>query len=198
MKFRLERAAISSNRIPGEGLEPGPTTSATVATRMSISWRMAYHRSTEHPYATERVPGTLRSSTMPDGMRALVTFLLITTLMAGQARPDVATVLQQGAMLVGADRLTEAQDLYEKALRGSPDDPDLRFELGMVFFRQHNWSKAVENYRSSLSSRPGRIKPLFYLAEAYFMESDLDRARETIAQAARIAPDDAQVCQKYG
>jgi tetratricopeptide (TPR) repeat protein len=118
--------------------------------------------------------------------------------MAGQARPDVATVLQQGAMLVGADRLTEAQDLYEKALRGSPDDPDLRFELGMVFFRQHNWSKAVENYRSSLSSRPGRIKPLFYLAEAYFMESDLDRARETIAQAARIAPDDAQVCQKYG
>jgi tetratricopeptide (TPR) repeat protein len=42
------------------------------------------------------------------------------------------------------------------------------------------------------------IKPLFYLAEAYFMESDLDHARETIAQAARLAPNDAQVCQKYG
>ena len=30
------------------------------------------------------------------------------------------------------------------------------------------------------------------------MESDLDLARQTIAQAASIAPNDAQVCQKYG
>ena len=30
------------------------------------------------------------------------------------------------------------------------------------------------------------------------MESDLDLARETIGQAARIAPNDSQVCQKYG
>jgi tetratricopeptide (TPR) repeat protein len=132
------------------------------------------------------------------GMRTLATFLLISTLTAGQASPNVATVLQQGAKLVSADQLAEAQDLYEKALRSSPDDPDLRFALGMVFLRQHNWFKAAENYRSSLSSRPGMIKPLFYLAEAYFMESDLDHARETIAQAARLAPNDAQVCQKYG
>ncbi len=118
--------------------------------------------------------------------------------MAGQAPPDVASILQQGAKLVSADRLAEAEDLYEKALRSSPDDPDLHFELGMVFFRQHNWPKAVENYKSSLSHTPGKIKPLFYLAEAYFMESDLDRARDTIALAAAIAPNDPQVCQKYG
>jgi tetratricopeptide (TPR) repeat protein len=131
-------------------------------------------------------------------MRALIAFLLMSTLIAGQTPRDVASVLQQGANLVRADQLAAAQDLYEKALRSFPDDPDLRFELGMVFFRQRNWSGAVENYRSSLSSRPGMIKPLFYLAEAYFMEPDLDRARETIAQAARIAPNDAQICQKYG
>lgn len=135
-------------------------------------------------------------------MRALIAFLLLSTVMstliAGQTPRDVASVLQQGATLVRADQLAAAQDLYEKALRSFPDDPDLRFELGMVFFRQHNWSGAVENYRSSLNSRPGMIKPLFYLAEAYFMEPDLDRARETIAQAARIAPNDPQICQKYG
>lgn len=131
-------------------------------------------------------------------MRTLVAFLLISTLTAGQALQDVATVLKQGAELVGAGQLSAAQDLYEQALRDSPSDPDLRFELGMVFFRQHNWSRAIENYKGSLSSRPGKIKPLFYLAEAYFMESDLDQARQTIAQAASIAPNDAQVCQKYG
>jgi tetratricopeptide (TPR) repeat protein len=122
----------------------------------------------------------------------------MSTLIAGQDRPDVATVLRQGAKLTSAGQWAAAQDLYEKALHDSSDDPDLRFELGMVFFRQNNWSKAVENYKSSLSSRPRQIKPLFYLAEAYFMESNLDSARQTIAVAANIAPNDPQVCQKYG
>ena len=80
---------------------------------------------------------------MPNGMRTLVTFLLISTLMAGQAPPNVGAVLKRGATLVAAGRLAEAQNLYEQALRSSPDDPDLRFGLGTVFFREHNWPKAI-------------------------------------------------------
>lgn len=122
----------------------------------------------------------------------------MSALAAGQAGPDVASVLQRGAELANAGEWTAAEELYEKAVSVSPNDPDLRFELGMVYFRQQNWSKAIDNYKSSLTSRPGKIKPLFYLAEAYFMGSDLDDARRTIAQAASIAPNDAQVCQKNG
>lgn len=110
----------------------------------------------------------------------------------------MADVLRQGTHLVEAGQLLAAQELYEKTLHSFPADPDLTFELGMVYFRQHNWEKAVENFKSSIGSRPGRVKPLFYLAEAYFMESNLDLAREAIGQAARIAPNDPQVCQKYG
>ncbi|HET9309182.1 MAG TPA: tetratricopeptide repeat protein [Candidatus Sulfotelmatobacter sp.] len=131
-------------------------------------------------------------------MKVLAVFLLFSTFLAGQTGPEVRSVLQRGEKLVAANQLTAAEDLYEKALHDSPDDPDLRYELAMVFFREHNWPKAIENYKSSLSVRPAQIKPLFYLAESYFMASDLDRARQTIAQAASIAPDDAQVCQKYG
>jgi tetratricopeptide (TPR) repeat protein len=131
-------------------------------------------------------------------MRTLFRFLLVSTLVAGQTGPDVASVLQRGAELTNAKQWTAAQQLYEQAVSVSPNDPDLRFELGMVYFHQQNWSKAIDNYQTSLSSRPGGIKPLFYLAEAYFMESDLDRASQTIAQAASIAPNDAQVCQKNG
>ena len=130
-------------------------------------------------------------------MKALA-LLLISTFLAGQTRPEVSSILQRGEELVAGNQLTAAEDLYEKALHDSPDDPDLRYELGMVFFREHNWPKAIENYKASLSAKPAQIKPLFYLAESYFMTSDLDRARQTIAQAASIAPDDAQVCQKYG
>jgi tetratricopeptide (TPR) repeat protein len=131
-------------------------------------------------------------------MRTLVTFLLILTLLAEQAPPNVAAVLKRGATLVAEGRLAEARNLYEQALRSSPDDPDLRFGLGTVFFREHNWPKAIENYRSSINARPGTVKVLYYLAEAFFMEADVDRARQTIAMAAGLAPNDAQICQTYG
>src|SRR5271157_457114 len=131
-------------------------------------------------------------------MRTLFAFLLLSAVVAGQDRPEVAEVLRQGTHLVEAGQLLAAQELYEKTLHSFPADPELTFELGMVYFRQHNWEKAVENFNSSIGSKPGRVKPLFYLAEAYFMESNLDLAREAIGQAARVAPNDPQVCQKYG
>jgi len=130
-------------------------------------------------------------------MRGLLSFLLLSSLLAAQANSDLKTLLQQGKQLVEEGNLPAAQALYEKALGSHPDDLDIRFELGMVYFRQKNWAKATANFKASLSSGP-KIKPLYYLAESYFMQSDLDRARETIAQAAGVAPDDAQICQKYG
>src|SRR5271169_3173507 len=114
---------------------------------------------------------------MPDGMKILVTFLLMSTLMTGQAPPNMADVLKRGATLVAAGRLAEARNLYELALRSSPDDADLLFGLGTVFFREHNWPKAIENYRSSINARPGKVKVLYYLAEGFFAEADVDRAR---------------------
>lgn len=68
----------------------------------------------------------------------------------------------------------------------------------MIYFRQRNWEQAIETFTDSLKADPGNIKTLFYLSEAYFAKPSLDRARETIAKAAQIAPNDAQVCQKYG
>ena len=131
-------------------------------------------------------------------MKTLVTFLLISTLMTGQTPPNVAAALKRGATLVAADRLAEARNVYEQALRSSPDDADLLFGLGTVFFRERNWPKAIENYRSNINARPGTVKVLYYLAEAFFAEADVDRARQTIAMAASLAPNDAQICQKYG
>ena len=70
-------------------------------------------------------------------MRILIAFLLIPALMAGQAVRTWRLSCSRERSSSDADQLAEAQDLYEKALRSSPHDPDLRFELGMVFFRQH-------------------------------------------------------------
>jgi tetratricopeptide (TPR) repeat protein len=127
----------------------------------------------------------------------VVVFLAL-ALSGWQDRPEVAEVLREGARLVAAGRLAAAEELYEKTRAAFPDDPELTFELGMVYFQLHKWERAAENYRESLRVKPGSVKPLFYLAEVYYMEGNKERARETIQQAAAIAPNDAQVCQKYG
>src|SRR5215471_13168276 len=106
-------------------------------------------------------------------MRALLVVVALSSLLAAQANSDLKAVLQQGGRLVDSGQLAAAEELYKKALSSFPSDPDLRFELGMVYFRQQNWEKAAENYRASLSRGP-RVKSLYYLAESYFMQSDLD------------------------
>ncbi|HST12969.1 MAG TPA: tetratricopeptide repeat protein [Terriglobales bacterium] len=131
-------------------------------------------------------------------MRVWTLILLVSTFAVAQADRDAAAVIAHGQKLAESGDFAAAQKLYEAALLKTPDDPDLRFELGMSYFRQHDWRKAVDNFEVSSRSSPARTKTLFYLAESYFLQSDVDQARDTIAKAAVIAPEDAQICQKYG
>jgi tetratricopeptide (TPR) repeat protein len=131
-------------------------------------------------------------------MRLCALTLLVSMFAWAQADRNTAPVLARGQKLVESGELAAAQKLYETALLTTPDDANLRFELGMIFFRQRDWQKAADNFEVSSRSAPARTKTLFYLAEAYFLMSDVDRARDTIAKAAAMAPDDAQISQKYG
>ena len=169
-----------------------------------MRWRMAYHRMAYHcmnRVATKNRAASGSGTSKHDDAepnKIPGPAFIVDESRWGQAHPDVAAVIKRGSQLVASGRLTEAQGLYEHALLTSPDNPDLRFGLGTVFFRERNWPKAIENYRSSINARPGSVKALYYLAEAFFMEADVDRARQTIAMAASLAPEDAQICQRYG
>ena len=131
-------------------------------------------------------------------MKLLAAVLLLSTLARPQEDPGLARVRRQGAALAASGKLDAASELYHHALLHSPGNPGLLFELGMIDFRQRNWESAIANFTASQKGDPANIKTLYYLAEAYFAQSDLDHARETIATAARLAPNDPQVCQKYG
>lgn len=134
-------------------------------------------------------------------MRLFVVFIGILLTCDGifaQIPDAVAPLLNEGETLVHEGNLVQAQLFFEKALLKFPDSPDLRFDLGMVFFLEHNWQKAIENYQKSLRIKPDQVDPLYYMAQAYFQSSELDRAREAIARAATLAPDNADVCQEYG
>jgi len=113
--------------------------------------------------------------------------------------PDsVKALLNEGESLVHAGQLAQAQNFFENALVKIPSSPDLSFDLGMVFFLQKNWPKAIENYKKSLLAKPDQVDPLFYLAQAYYQTSQRDLAIKAIAHAAELAPQNPDVCQVYG
>ena len=131
-------------------------------------------------------------------MKVFVPFLLLSTLFAEQSLSEVDVILRKGESLVATGHFSQAKDLYEHALRQYPANPNLAYDLAMVYFHEHDWARAIDNYKKSLTATRKNVLALFYLGEAYFMNGDLDSAREAIAQAANINPDDAQICQKYG
>jgi len=57
------------------------------------------------------------------------------------------------------------------------------------FFFSIYWAKAIENYKKSLLVKPNQIDPLYYMAQATIRVTNLILARETIARAAELAPD---------
>lgn len=115
-----------------------------------------------------------------------------------QATDEVAPLLSQGEALVHDGQLIQAQEFFAATLLRFPNNPDLTFDLGMVFFLEHDWPKAIESYQKSLLVKPNQVDPLYYMAQAYFQSSELDLARATIARAAALAPDNPDVCQEYG
>ena len=128
----------------------------------------------------------------------LVAFLLMLTPTLAQAPNEATQLLNQGRGLIQSGKLAQAQGLLEDAQRRFSDNPDISFTLGTAYYLQHNWQEAIASYSKSLEIKPNQVAALYYLAQAYYQTSDLARARETFADAVRLAPDNPDLCQKYG
>ena len=116
----------------------------------------------------------------------------------GLAGDGPAAVLKQGQRLEQKGQMADAQQLYQHALKKFPGDFRLQSELGMVFFQENDWPHAIEHLRIGVRGNPKSVDLLFYLSFAYFSNSELKLAREAIAKAAALKPNDARVCQKFG
>jgi tetratricopeptide (TPR) repeat protein len=138
------------------------------------------------------------SSTRSGSMKIRLVILLACPLAAAQIAVSVDAVVHEGEKLVQKGQLADAQQLYQKALTRFPGDRMLQSELGMVFFQENDWPNAIEYLAAGSRGTPNSVDLLFYLSYAYFANSQIKLARETIAKAAALHPKDARVCQKYG
>jgi tetratricopeptide (TPR) repeat protein len=113
--------------------------------------------------------------------------------------PGYAPALKlQGMLLEDLDRGQEASESYQKALKSSPNDPELLLKVAIAELVSGHPSDASVLLQRRRGLSPHDEEGLYYLAQAFHLEGKDDSALATIREAARLFPDSASVTQKYG
>jgi putative PEP-CTERM system TPR-repeat lipoprotein len=86
------------------------------------------------------------------------------------------------------NKVDEARTFAEKALKISPNHPDVLDTMGMVLLKQGEAVKAQEQFKQSLQQRPGHPEVLLNLAEAQLKSGDKAAASKTLEQMVNTTP----------
>jgi Tfp pilus assembly protein PilF len=89
----------------------------------------------------------------------------------------------------GDGSLDRALELAQIAKTAFPDDPAVNDTLGWVYYKKNLAQSAIPFLRASVDS--DRQQPLFHyhLGLAYAKNGEKSRARQSLEQALRLAPD---------
>jgi len=111
---------------------------------------------------------------------------------ASAAKPeDIDSLRFEGHALARQEKWEEALKCYETALKLSPEDKNLLFNLAFVEDRMGRDDKAVEHYKQAAAS--GNYKADFNLGLIYEKQSRLDKALEHYLAAVKERPDNALI-----
>jgi tetratricopeptide (TPR) repeat protein len=84
-----------------------------------------------------------------------------------QQYPDSPHLAQlRFEMLADQGREDEAVSGFEGLIHSHPEMPDLRYDLGMLFRKQHQWDKALAVFRDKLSANPKDERAAARVSEA--------------------------------
>ena len=72
---------------------------------------------------------------------------------------------------------------YEQAVMISPDSVEARFNLGVIYKKQHNYAKAREVFKEIVRRNPGDFQSLMQIGQTYEEEGFFDEARDAYEAA---------------
>ena len=117
---------------------------------------------------------------------------------ANKLKPDdYQIIVTLGNANFDANKFEDAQKWYETALQKKPDDVSVRTDLGLTFFLREpkDIERAIKEYKGSLAINPNHELTLQNLAVAYREKNDAQGLKDTIAQLAKVNPNN-QIIQK--
>jgi tetratricopeptide (TPR) repeat protein len=122
---------------------------------------------------------------------------LTTTLL--DEHPDFGPALKlQGMLLEDMGRSPEAAVPYQKALKLSPNDPELLLKVGIYHLVTGDKDQAISEFVRLLKIKSQDGDALYYLAQAYYLKGSYDLALKAIREGIKVQPNNASMLQKYG
>lgn len=85
-----------------------------------------------------------------------------------------------------------AQDLCQRAVNYSPDNPGFHDSLGWAAFKNRNYQLAEESLLKSIQIRSNVYESRNHLATLYYALKQLDKAAEQYEEAIKLRPDSAE------
>jgi tetratricopeptide (TPR) repeat protein len=121
---------------------------------------------------------------------------------AGLAPNDVEVIIGQGnaAFDVGYfkkdnNSLQKARAFYEKALAKTPNDTDVRTDLGMTYFAEDppQNDKAIVEFKKALDVDPKQVKALEFIVQALLRQQNQGEAADYLAKLREADPSDPAI-----
>jgi adenylate cyclase len=107
--------------------------------------------------------------------------------------PSVGTIAALGECKFYTGSIEDMTSLQERAIRLSPRDPFIGnwyLRIGIGHLLQSRTEDAIPWFEKARSANPGRAPPHAYLASAYALNGEAERAAAELAGARRMSSDD--------
>jgi Flp pilus assembly protein TadD len=76
---------------------------------------------------------------------------------------DYTTIVKLANLYDDERKYPEAKQCYEQAQKIHPEDPDVRTDLGTVYYRRGDFDRAIAEYLTALQYQPGYVNTLYNL-----------------------------------
>jgi Tfp pilus assembly protein PilF len=112
--------------------------------------------------------------------------------------PFPPAFLETAGQLTKIGRLEEAIAVLENGLALTPDDADLRMELGFISIKRNDRAKARLMFLQVLAAAPERHDAVVALAKVMALDGEYAAAADTYRRALGLRPDDAVTRNNLG
>ncbi|HIA26752.1 MAG TPA: tetratricopeptide repeat protein, partial [Planctomycetes bacterium] len=96
---------------------------------------------------------------------------------------------ERSRRLVAAGRAKEAMSVWIRALRDSPDDPELNYQMGFASEAAGEAGYAIVHYQKAIGVDPQMAKAFAGLGTAYSRQGEGDKAEAALRKALSLSPD---------
>lgn len=94
--------------------------------------------------------------------------------------------------------LNEALKCFEKALQHKPEDPDIYYHRGQIYFLTQDYDNALLNYDKSIALDPNFLFAEIQKAVALYRSQRIDEAEQVFVEAEKRFPDSPDVSYYHG